>query len=1227
MSEHLLQQTLSPEMAAMAEYYHQGLSPPTPATAAAARYAADAVDGRLPNGKQLDELVAREADRLAESTPNCAGRSLSRGDLTIRVLGAFVAAGLVERDEAIASLRRTGHDQAGEDERDAGERLDSATEQARNGKDYSSATATPRRDMNPALAERLGIDTTKALTAAEIANLLNGQRAGGGDIRGKQKRSATEGVGTVFGVDESRLPTRAELENVLAGKRVDGAALPAEVAQRAVRRFQAALGARQEQLSPEQREHILTGRTATGGELTGKQYHERMDTSRARIGYVDLTFSAPKSVSVAWAFAPTEAERGMIHQAHHDAINSVMLDIEAQVGRARKGDGGQAGWEPGSIGWVSFDHYTARPTVEVVKTDRSGQEYTELYTVKNAMGRVAGDMQLHTHTAVFNAVLIGSGRMGGMWLDQLDGRVKEWGALYQAYLATNLRKHGVDVVLDDRTEMARLTAVPERVTEHFSKRTLGGTAAARAYAAEQGLDWDTLDADRKIGLLKQGVQDPRGAKSDDLSDAAAWRRAAAEIGYQHRSVLRPDLKRSEISRDDRLETAYQAALPVFDKALQRRASVEGADARLAAAKGLIASGVESPTEVSAITKAMRARGVMQYGKITSLIWGDVKGENGRDKVGITTALHRDEERVLVANARVAGNDRTAALTPAQIAAAVKRFPDLDFTSEHGKAQRAAMEQLGTGGRLAVAIGVAGSGKSTLLQPLVAAWKEDGRTVHGIALAWRQSDDLTAAGITARNARAVESFLRSIEKGRLQLDTKSVVVVDELGLLGTRQFNDLLRAQQAHGFQIVGIGDPKQMQSVEAGAVVDLLRRALGDEAIPTLERSVRQVEQEERETTLMFRNGETAAAVQRKLENGTLRVAPGGYEEAVQSIVNLWQQRREANAGRERFSISISAPTNHDAHQISMAIRDKRRALGEVAADRITVPAASGAGAEARTYDLPLAVGDRVRLFERTNARFLDTGKGGNIGRNGTVLEVADVKAEGLVLRTKLGREGLVKWDSLTSAANGRVKLAYGDVLTTNTGQGSTVSEHIFAVPGGSRQVNAFGAYTSGSRHREQSFIVISDGTERQEVAGRRPLGDKRQLRESDVIENVARNFARQPIKEGSLAMIARAENLRTGTVQKMQAGKQRLEQRAVEGKAKSTLAATFRSRRDDGKARGLQPTSETEVAERRDLMQRIKDIGPQVREAMRAAAERVRAYREREAEKTTVGRRRGRRM
>ena len=1224
MGEHLMQQTLSPEMAAMAEYYQQGLSPPTPAEAAAGRYGGEAAGGRLPNGEMLDEIMAREADRLAEGGGDAAGKTLPRAELELHAQGAFVAAGLVERDDAVASLRRMGH--AGPDD-DLVARLERAVDQARSAPDYSSATATPRQDMNPALAERLGIDTSKALTSGEIANLLNGQRADGQDIEGKQKQASTEGIGTVFGMDESRMPTRAELEHVLAGRRVDGTELPQEEAQRAIRRFQTVLGAKQADLTPDQREDILSGKTAAGTEMTTAQYHERMDTSRSRIGYVDLTFSAPKSVSVAWAFAPTEAERGMIHQAHRDAIGSVMQDVEAQIGRARKGKAGQDGADQGSIGWVSFDHYTARPTVEVVKTDKAGESYTEMHSFKSPGGRTAGDMQLHTHTAVFNAVLTDTGRMGGLDLAQLDGRVKEWGALYHAYLATNLRKHGVEVVLDQKTELSRLTAVPERVAEHFSKRTAGGTAAARAYAAEQGLDWDTLDPDRKVGLLKQGVQDPRGAKSDDMSDAAAWRQAAADIGYTHRSILRPDARPREQSREDRLEAAYQAALPVFDKELQRRAAVDGADARVAAAKGLIASGVESPADVNAITKAMRERGVTQNGEQTSLVWGDVKGENGRDKVGVTTTLHRDEERRLVTNARAAGQDRTAALTPEQIAAAVKRFPELDFNTEQGRAQRAVMEQLGTGGRLSVAIGVAGSGKSTLLKPLVDAWQQDGRQVHGIALAWRQSDDLTDAGITAKNARAVESFLKSVEKGRIHLGPKSVVVVDELSLLGTRQLNELLRSQKEHGFQIVAIGDPKQMQSVEAGPVVDLLRKGLGEKAVPVLETSVRQVEKEERETTLMFRNGETAAAIHRKAENGTLRVAPGGYDDAVQSVVSLWQQRREANADRERYSISISAPTNHDAHQISIAIRAKRRELGELSADRINVPAISQGGANARTYDLSLAEGDRVRLFERANARFLDTNKGGNIGRNGTVLEVAKIEKEGLVLRTKEGREGLVKWESLTDAVTGRVKLAYGDVLTTNISQGATVTEHIFAVPGGSRQVNAFGAYTSGSRHREQSFIVTSDGAERQEVAGRRPLGDKRQVRGSDVIENVARNFGRQPVKEGSLAMIERANNLRTGTIQRMQAGKQPLEQRQLEGKPKSTLAATFQGKRDSGKARGQQPVQETAATQQRDLLQRLRDIGPQVREAVRAAVERVRAHREREAEKATNVRRRGRRL
>jgi TrwC relaxase len=424
--------------------------------------------------------------------------------------------------------------------------------------------------MDPALARRLGIDTNRGLTQSEVALLLNGQRADGREIAGKQTQAATLPLTQIFGLEGGEKPARDQLERMLAGQTAAGKVLPEKAARTAVRRLEKALGAAGMTMSAEEREHILSGRMADGPELTDRAYMTTLATSKSRIGYIDLTFSAPKSLSVAWAFAPTNAERAILHQAHSDAIESVMGIIEKEIGRARKGKGGKDGYEPGAIGWVSFDHYAARPTVAVVTRDEDGRESTELHSLTGTGGRVPGDMQVHTHVAVFNVVETASDRVGGLDLAQLDGRIHEWGALYHAYLADNLRRHGVDITLDSRNEMARLADVPERVAAHFSKRTIGGTEAARAYAQSIGRDWDSLDAEHKIRLLKSGVQDPRAAKSDDVSDLATWRRMAEAIGYHHRSVLRPDGIKPALSPDERLETAYQAAMPLLGKQFDRR---------------------------------------------------------------------------------------------------------------------------------------------------------------------------------------------------------------------------------------------------------------------------------------------------------------------------------------------------------------------------------------------------------------------------------------------------------------------------------------------------------------------------------------------------------------------------------------------------------------------------------------------------------------------------------
>jgi hypothetical protein len=256
-------------------------------------------------------------------------------------------------------------------------------------------------------------------------------------------------------------------------------------------------------------------------------------------------------------------------------------------------------------------------------------------------------------------------------------------------------------------------------------------------------------------------------------------------------------------------------------------------------------------------------------------------------------------------------------------------------------------------------------------------------------------------------------------------------------------------------------------------------------------------------------------------------------------VATLWQERRDANRERTGFTVTVSAPTNAEAHDISMAIRAQRRATGEIGHDKVALAATDGQAE--RSYSLALAKGDRVRLFKRVNATFAATGRSSNIGRNGTVLEVAGIRNDGLMLRSVSGKVGFVPWDRLHDD-KGRVQLAYGDALTTYTGQGSTVTEHIHAMPSGSRLVTALGAYTSGSRHREQSFIVTSDGAERAEIAGRRPLGDRREINPSDVLANVIRNLSRQDEKESAVSMLERAANVRRGTIRSVQASLQRME-------------------------------------------------------------------------------------
>ncbi|MGI4942110.1 MAG: MobF family relaxase, partial [Janthinobacterium lividum] len=497
--------------------------------------------------------------------------------------------------------------------------------------------AEPRRDLDPRLVELLGLDPNRAPTRDEIAQLLSGNRTDGAPIAGKQVQKATESLAELLGLDAARVPSAGEIEHVVAGRRADGEMLAEAVPGAAAKRLLALYGVPTERdVAPEELAHIRAGRRADGTELRLGPLSQGLSASRARIGYVDLCWSADKSVSLAWAFAPTEAERNMVMQAHRDAVGAALEYVEAEIGRARKGKAGRDGYDPGRIAWVRFDHYASRPTVEVPRVDRrTGEAYTQLVSLK-----VAGDPQLHTHVAIPNVVLTDEGRIGGLDLQRLEGRIKEFGATYQAYLATNLRRHGIEVALDAETGAARVTAVPDRARDAFSKRTRNGTDAARTYARGLGLYWDSLDAERKIGLAKQGVQgDPKQVKQDDQSDWASWQRQARELAWRHESVLRPEQAQGMPERSERLEHAFEVGRELLDRQWQRRAVLDGADARVAAARALVASGIEGPRDIDAVTRAFAQRGVRHDGQEVGLIWGVVTDARGQEGVKLTTTLH------------------------------------------------------------------------------------------------------------------------------------------------------------------------------------------------------------------------------------------------------------------------------------------------------------------------------------------------------------------------------------------------------------------------------------------------------------------------------------------------------------------------------------------------------------------------------------------------------------
>jgi TrwC relaxase len=487
-----------------------------------------------------------------------------------------------------------------------------------------------------------------------------------------------------------------------SGQAPEGRALSEQRIASALRQFRTAIGV------PEGRDATLEEiQRVADGRIDVVDYRNKITATAPPVGFVDLTFSADKSVSICYALAPTEAERAILLSAVHAATDDAMAYAENVLGVARRGAGGLGEAQPAELAHIGFQHYTSRPATDIVRLDAQGREYTDTRSVPGGMS----DVNLHQHRIVMSSVMTKDGHIGSLDLSRLRGEVKVLGAVFHAGIATRLRRFGIDVTLGPNGE-ARIGDLPEWVRKFHSRRTIQGEESAREWARSQGVDWDKLGGDQQAALITAGVAKERQRKPDQdkrqhdegPSEIKVWQQETEQAGYHHRSVLRPGRDAPQLTHEQRIEVARDASLDLLEAAFKTRAVLTAGDVREIAARGLVVSGLgpDASADINDVTATFRQRGVRVDGAWTELLWGTDLGEDGRKQTIVTTGNVFDREQGLLDMVRAAAADRSTALTAEQIDQAATRFlathPQVDPDGVQWQAQRAMMQRIGEGSR-------------------------------------------------------------------------------------------------------------------------------------------------------------------------------------------------------------------------------------------------------------------------------------------------------------------------------------------------------------------------------------------------------------------------------------------------------------------------------------------------------------------------------------------------
>jgi Ti-type conjugative transfer relaxase TraA len=352
-------------------------------------------------------------------------------------------------------------------------------------------------------------------------------------------------------------------------------------------------------------------------------------------------------------------------------------------------------------------------------------------------------------------------------------------------------------------------------------------------------------------------------------------------------------------------------------------------------------------------------------------------------------------------------------------------------------QREAVRHVAGYERIAAVVGLAGAGKSTMLAAAKETWEAGdvpGR-VYGAALAGKAAEGLQqSSGIPSRT---LASWELSWQRGFDTLRKGDVFVIDEAGMVSSAQLARFVEAVDQAGAKLVLVGDPEQLQPINAGAAF----RAIADRVgFVELEGVRRQTEDWQRQASVDFGRNRVAAGLAAYADHGAVRFEADG-DHARAAIVRDVMADMAANPESSRI---VLAHRRADVRALNDDIRDARKGQGALAQE---VPFMTMTGAR------QFAAGDRLVFLEN------DRGLGVKNGMLGTVEQAEDGRLQ-VRLDAEAGpRQGrLVEVNQETYQA-----VDHGYATTIHKSQGATV-DRAFVLA--SESMDKHLAYVGMTRHR-----------------------------------------------------------------------------------------------------------------------------------------------------------------